>query len=83
MRKVSVSIPLFDLKDSTSVANALHSLESNDSQMGFAINELVDYVYILESKVHELQYQLDVVQDTFNKGKKDLIIIEELSKDVN
>ena len=83
MRKVMVSLPLFDLNDPTSVTNALHSLETNDSQMGFAINELVDYVYILESKVHELQYQLDVLQDTFNRGKNDLIIIEELSKDVN
>lgn len=83
MRKVMVSLPSFDLNDSSSVINKLHSLETNDSQMGCAINELVDYVYILESKVHELQYQLDVLQDTFNKGKNDLIIIEELSKDVN
>lgn len=79
MRKVSVSIPLFDLKDSTSVANALHSLESNDSQMGFAINELVDYVYILESMIRELQFKLDV----FEKAKEALIIMEELKKDVD
>lgn len=79
MRKVSVSIPLFDLKDSTSVANALHSLESNDSQMGFAINELVDYVYILESMIRELQFKLDV----FEKAKDALIIMEELNKDVD
>ena len=79
MRKVSVSIPLFDLKDSISVANALHSLESNDSQMGFAINELVDYVYILESMIRELQFRLDV----YEKAKDALIIMEELSKDVN
>ena len=83
MRKVMVSLPSFDLNDPTSVNIKLHSLDTNDSQMMCAINELVDYVYILESKVHELQYQLDVLQDTFNKGKKDLIIIEELSKDVN
>lgn len=83
MRKVRVLVPSFDLHNDTSVANVLCSLEANDNQIEMAINELVDYVYILESKVHELQYQLDVVQDTFNKGKKDLIIIEELSKDVN
>lgn len=83
MRKVSVSLPSFDLNNATSVANVLCNLESNDSQMEMAINELVDYVYILESKVQQLQYQIDVLQDTFDKGRDALVIMEELSKDVN
>lgn len=83
MRKVSVSLPSFDLNNATSVANVLCNLESNDSQMEMAVNELVDYVYILESMIRELQFKLDVLQDTFDKGKDALIIMEELSKDVN
>lgn len=83
MRKVSVSLPSFDLNNVTSVANVLCNLESNDSQMEMAVNELVDYVYILESMIRELQFKLDVLQDTFDKGKDALIIMEELSKDVN
>ena len=83
MRKVSVSLPSFDLNNATSVANVLCNLESNDSQMEMAINELVDYVYILESKVQQLQYQIDVLQDTLDKGRDALVIMEELSKDVN
>ena len=83
MRKVSVSLPSFDLNNATSVANVLCNLESNDSQVEMAINELVDYVYILESKVQQLQYQIDVLQDTLDKGRDALIIMEELSKDVN
>lgn len=83
MRKVGVSLPSFDLNNATSVANVLCNLESNDSQMEMAINELVDYVYILESMIRELQFKLDVLQDTFDKGKDALIIMEELSKDVN
>lgn len=79
MRKVSVSLPLFDSNNPTSVANVLCNLESNDSQMEVAINELVDYVYILESMIRELQFKLDV----FEKAKDALIIMEELSKDVN
>ena len=79
MRKVSVSLPSFDLNNATSVANVLCNLESNDSQMGMAINELVDYVYILESMIRELQFKLDV----FEKAKDALIIMEELSKDVD
>lgn len=79
MRKVSVSLPSFDLNNPTSVANVLCNLESNDSQMEVAINELVDYVYILESMIRELQFKLDV----FEKAKDALIIMEELSKDVN
>ena len=83
MRKVSVSLPSFDLNNATSVANVLCNLESNDSQMEMSINELVDYVYILESKVQQLQYQIDVLQDTLDKGRDALVIMEELSKDVN
>jgi hypothetical protein len=83
MRKVRVILPSFDLNNSTSVANVLCNLESNDSQVEMAINELIDYVYIIESKLQQLQYQLDVLQDTFDKGKDVLIIMEELSKDVN
>ena len=79
MRKVSVSLPSFDLNNATSVANVLCNLESNDSQMEMAINELVDYVYILESMIRELQFKLDV----FEKAKDALIIMEELSKDVD
>ena len=79
MRKVSVSLPSFDLNNATSVANVLCNLESNDSQMEMAINELVDYVYILESMIRELQFRLDV----YEKAKDALIIMEELSKDVN
>ena len=79
MRKVSVALPSFDLNNATSVANVLCNLESNDSQMEMAINELVDYVYILESMIRELQFKLDV----FEKAKDALIIMEELSKDVN
>lgn len=83
MRKVRVLIPSFDLNNDISVANVLRSLEANDNQIEMAVNELVDYVYILESKIQELQYRIDVLQDTFDKGKNELIIIEELSKDVN
>lgn len=83
MRKVSVALPSFDLNNATSVANVLCNLESNDSQMEMAVNELVDYVYILDSMIRELQFKLDVLQDTFDKGKDALIIMEELSKDVN
>lgn len=83
MRKVSTSLPSFDLNNPTSVGNVLCNLESNDSQMEVAINELVDYVYVLESMIRELQFKLDVLQDTFDKGKDALIIMEELSKDVN
>lgn len=79
MRKVSVSLPSFDLNNPTSVGNVLCNLESNDSQMEATINELVDYVYILESMIRELQFKLDV----FEKAKDALIIMEELSKDVN
>ena len=79
MRKVSVSLPSFDLNNPTSVGNVLCNLESNDSQMEVVINELVDYVYILESMIRELQFKLDV----FEKAKDALIIMEELSKDVN
>ena len=79
MRKVGVSLPSFDLNNATSVANVLCNLESNDSQMEMAINELVDYVYILESMIRELQFRLDV----YEKAKEALIIMEELSKDVN
>lgn len=79
MRKVGVSLPSFDLNNATSVANVLCNLESNDSQMEMAINELVDYVYILESMIRELQFRLDV----YEKAKDALIIMEELSKDVN
>ena len=79
MRKVSTTLPSFDLNNSTSVANVLCNLESNDSQMEVAINELVDYVYILESMIRELQFKLDV----FEKAKDALIIMEELSKDVD
>lgn len=79
MRKVSVSLPSFDLNNATSVANVLCNLESNDSQMEMAVNELVDYVYILESMIRELQFRLDV----YEKAKDALIIMEELSKDVN
>lgn len=79
MRKVGVALPSFDLNNPTSVANVLCNLESNDSQMEMAINELVDYVYILESMIRELQFKLDV----FEKAKDALIIMEELSKDVN
>ena len=79
MRKISVSLPSFDLNNATSVANVLCNLESNDSQMEMAINELVNYVYILESMIRELQFKLDV----FEKAKDALIIMEELSKDVD
>lgn len=83
MRKVSISLPSFDLNNPTSVGNVLCNLESNDSQMEVAINDLVDYVYILESKVQQLQYQIDVLQDTLDKGRDALVIMEELSRDVN
>jgi len=79
MRKVSTTLPSFDLNNPTSVANVLCNLESNDSQMEVAINELVDYVYILESMIRELQFKLDV----FEKAKDALIIMEELKKDVD
>lgn len=79
MRKVRTTLPSFDLNNPTSVGNVLCNLESNDSQMEVAINELVDYVYILESMIRELQFKLDV----FEKAKDALIIMEELSKDVD
>lgn len=79
MHKVGVSLPSFDMSSSVSVAHLLGALESNDNQMERAINELVDYVYVLESIIRDLQYRMDLIEDS----KNELIILEELSKDVN
>jgi hypothetical protein len=83
MRYISVALPSFDLNNPASVGNVLCNLESNDHQIEKSVNELVDFVYILESKVQQLQYQIDVLQDTLDKGRDALVIMEELSKDVN
>ena len=83
MKYISVSLPSFDLNNINSVANVLCNLESNDHQIEVAVNELVDYVYMLESKIQQLNFQIDVLEDTLSKGKEALIIMEELSKDVD
>lgn len=79
MHKVGVSLPTFDMSSAVSVAHLLGTLESNDSQMAATINELVDYVYVLESIIRDLQFRMDIIEDS----KNELVILEELTKDVN
>lgn len=79
MRKVGVSLPTFDMSSSVSIAHLLGALESNDSQMSSTINEVIDYIYMLEGIIADLQFRMDIIEDS----KKELIILEELNKNVN
>lgn len=79
MRKVGVSLPTFDMSSTVSMAHLLGALESNDSQMSAAINELIDYVYMLEGIIADLQFRMDIIEDS----KNELVILEELNKNVN